>query len=46
MNVRECDKIYVMKESRIVESGNHSELISKHGEYYQLHQTETIKSDE
>lgn len=35
-NVRHCDQIFVMKEGKLVEQGNHQELYQKHGEYYQL----------
>lgn len=41
--MRDCEKIYVMKESILVESGDHEELLSKNGEYFQLHQNETVK---
>ncbi|MGD0341533.1 MAG: peptidase domain-containing ABC transporter, partial [Bacteroidales bacterium] len=34
--VRDADKIVVMDEGRIVETGSHSELIAKHGAYYKL----------
>lgn len=35
-NVKESKNIYVMKDGRFVESGNHKELISKQGEYYNM----------
>ena len=35
-NVRHCDQIFVMKEGKLVEQGNHQELYQKYGEYYQL----------
>ena len=35
-NVKDSKKIYVMKDGEIVESGNHKELISKQGEYYNM----------
>lgn len=31
------DHIYVMDQGRIVESGNHQELLSKRGRYYEMH---------
>ena len=34
--IKKCDKILLMKDGKIVEEGNHNELMSKHGEYYQL----------
>lgn len=34
--IKNCDKILFMKDGKILESGNHEELISKQGEYYQL----------
>lgn len=34
--IKNCDKIFFMKDGKILESGNHEELISKQGEYYQL----------
>lgn len=34
--VRQCDRIIVMDKGRIVETGNHDELIKQQGYYYQL----------
>ena len=34
--IKKCDKILLMKDGKIIEEGNHNELINKHGEYYQL----------
>ena len=34
---REVDKIIVMKKGKVVEIGNHDELLAKQGEYYQLY---------
>ena len=34
---REVDKIIVMKSGKVVEIGNHNELLAKKGEYYQLY---------
>lgn len=36
--IENADVIVVMDQGRIVEQGTHSELIAKHGAYYQLHQ--------
>ena len=35
--VRDSDKIIVLKEGRVVEIGNHDELLSKKGEYYKMY---------
>lgn len=34
--IKKCDKIILMKDGRIIEEGNHNELIKKQGEYYNL----------
>lgn len=34
--IKKCDKIILMKDGRIIEEGNHNELMEKHGEYYNL----------
>lgn len=34
--VKRCDKILLMKNGRIIEEGNHNELMSRQGEYYEL----------
>ena len=34
--IKNCDKILLMKDGKIIEEGTHNELINKHGEYYQL----------
>ncbi|OTG62692.1 lipid A export permease/ATP-binding protein MsbA [Acinetobacter sp. ANC 3903] len=36
--IENADRIVVMDKGRIVEQGNHAELIAKQGAYYQLHQ--------
>ena len=33
----DVDKIIVMKSGKVVEIGNHNELLAKKGEYYQLY---------
>ena len=35
--VRNSDAIMVLENGEIIESGNHEELIEKHGKYYQLY---------
>lgn len=34
--IKKCDKILLMKDGKIIEEGNHDELMKKHGEYYEL----------
>lgn len=34
--IKNCDKILIMSGGKIIEQGNHTELIEKQGEYYQL----------
>lgn len=34
--IKNCNKILLMKDGQIIESGNHNELITKQGEYYDL----------
>lgn len=38
--IRNVDRIVVMDHGRIAESGNHAELLEKHGEYSKLYQTQ------
>ncbi|NMB78988.1 MAG: ABC transporter ATP-binding protein [Methanomicrobiales archaeon] len=38
--IRKADTIYVMSKGRIVESGNHEQLMAKEGKYYELYETE------
>ena len=35
--IRDCDKIMVVEDGRIVEAGNHNTLIKKGGAYYKLY---------
>lgn len=37
--IKNCDKILLMKEGKIIEEGNHNELMEKQGEYYELVET-------
>ncbi|WP_164669176.1 ABC transporter ATP-binding protein [Virgibacillus doumboii] len=34
--IRESDNIFVLENGKILENGNHDELMSQHGEYYEL----------
>ena len=34
--IKNCDKILLMENGKIIENGNHNELMSKQGEYYEL----------
>lgn len=34
--IKNCDKILLMKDGKIIEEGNHNELLKKQGEYYNL----------
>ena len=34
--IKNCDKILLMKDGKIIEEGNHTELIERKGEYYEL----------
>jgi len=38
--IRKADNIYVMGNGRIIESGNHDELMQKRGAYFELYQTD------
>ena len=38
--IRGADKIVVIDQGRVVESGNHSELLAAKGKYYQLYQSQ------
>ena len=37
-----CDKIYFLKDKKIVEVGNHEELMNKKGEYYNLYMSQML----
>ncbi len=38
--IRDADKIVVMHQGRVVEIGNHEELLAKQGKYYELYMTQ------
>ncbi len=38
--IRDADKIVVMDQGRVVEMGNHEELLEKRGKYYELYMTQ------
>ncbi len=38
--IRDADKIVVMDQGRVVELGNHEELLAKQGKYYELYMTQ------
>ena len=38
--IRDADLIVVMDQGRIVERGNHAELLAKRGKYYDLYMTQ------
>jgi len=41
--IREADKIIVLKGGKIIESGNHNELMLKTGEYFKFVQLQSLK---
>jgi ATP-binding cassette, subfamily B, bacterial MsbA len=43
--VQGADKLIVLRDGRLVETGTHAELIEKQGEYWQLHRTEFDSND-
>lgn len=44
--IRDADLILMMKSGRIVEQGNHEQLLEKQGEYYTLYQTQFAGGNE
>lgn len=44
--IKNCDKIVVIKDGMIVETGTHEELINANGEYERLYKMQTIKEAE
>lgn len=41
--IKDCDKILLMADGKIIEQGKHDELMKKQGEYYKLINPERIK---
>lgn len=39
--IKDADRIYVLSHGRIIEQGNHDELIAKEGTYYNMYQLQT-----
>lgn len=39
--IKSCDEIFVVKDKKIIESGNHEKLIKEKGEYYKLYSSMT-----
>lgn len=48
--IKDCDKIVVMDEGKVIEQGTHEELLSQEGRYYELWQLQmgnrAVKADE
>lgn len=44
--IRNVDVIYVFKDGKVVESGNHSELMKKKGHYYDMVMMQTYGDEE
>ena len=42
--IQHADKIFVMSKGKIIEQGNHSELLAKQGRYYRLYQLQYTKN--
>jgi ATP-binding cassette subfamily B protein len=42
--IRNVDRILVLKQGRLVESGNHEELLAKQGLYYSLYRLQMLES--
>ena len=38
--IKNADRIFVIDDGRIVEAGNHGELMEKKGAYYQLYEAQ------
>lgn len=44
--IRYCDKILVIQEGKIIESGNHKELLKQKGYYYKLYTNQFVEEEE
>ena len=44
--IRECDKIVVMEEGKIIEKGTHQRLLKQKGQYYKLWEGQTLEEIE
>ncbi len=40
-----CDIVYVLDQGRIVESGRHSDLLTRHGLYWKLYQRQIMQEE-
>ena len=45
-DIKDCDKIIVLEQGCIVESGNHSNLIKKRGKYFEFFQNQAHKTEQ
>lgn len=43
--IKRCDRIFVMEDGRIIEAGNHRELILKNGRYFEMWKEQGIEPD-
>lgn len=39
--IKNADKIYLLEKGRVIEEGNHEELIAKRGKYYEMYETQS-----
>lgn len=44
--IRDADKIYVLRQGRIIEEGKHDELIEQGGVYYDMYQLQSFQEEE
>ena len=45
-DIKDCDKIIVMEQGKIIERGNHNTLLSKKGSYYKFYEGQANKVEE
>lgn len=45
-DIKDCDEIIVLKEGRIIERGNHTELVNKKNEYYKFYKDQISKPED